>query len=86
MNNNPLFNNIEKKTGVKMNDLMKLVNSVQNANFNDEKTVRNLIKEVSAVAKKPVSKQLEDQIVKTLMENSNSIDFGTIAKMLDNKK
>ena len=86
MNNNPLFNNIEKKTGVKMDDIFKLANSVQNANLGDENTVRRLIKEVSTVANKPVSKELEDKIVKTLMENSGQMDFATIAKMLDNKK
>ena len=37
---NQFFKNVEKKTGVNMKDIMDLANSLQNANFKDEKTVR----------------------------------------------
>ena len=53
---NHFFKNIEKKTGVNMKDIMDLANSLQNANFKDEKTVRSVIKRVSKIANKPVSK------------------------------
>ncbi|MES9761127.1 stage VI sporulation protein F, partial [Priestia megaterium] len=43
MDNN-MFKNIEKKTGVNMKDIFELANSVQNANFKDEQTVRNIVK------------------------------------------
>jgi uncharacterized protein YpuA (DUF1002 family) len=80
------FQNIEKKTGVKMADVLKLANSFQNANFNDEQTVRRIVKEVSAVANKKVTKEMEDKIVKTLLNDSKSVNFDTVAKMLDQKK
>ncbi|WP_096199701.1 stage VI sporulation protein F [Bacillus sp. FJAT-45350] len=83
--NNPLFNNIEKKTGVKMDEVMKLVGNVQNANFNDEATVRSIIKQVAQIANKPVKPEMEDQIVNSIINNKEQMDFGTIAKMLDNK-
>ncbi|HWO98452.1 MAG TPA: stage VI sporulation protein F [Bacillus sp. (in: firmicutes)] len=84
MDNN-LFKNIEKKTGVNMKDLMELAGSLQNANFKDEKTVRSIVKRVSQIANKPVPKEKEDKIVKAITSNGDSIDFGTIAKMLNNK-
>ena len=84
MDNN-LFKNIEKKTGVNMKDLLDLAGSLQNANFKDEKTVRGIAKRVSQIANKPVSKEKEDKIVKAITNNGDSIDFGTIAKMLNNK-
>ncbi|WP_460267473.1 stage VI sporulation protein F, partial [Clostridium tertium] len=40
---NQFFKNIEKKTGVKMQDVMNLAGSLQNANFKDENTVRSVI-------------------------------------------
>ncbi|WP_066368613.1 stage VI sporulation protein F [Neobacillus fumarioli] len=83
---NGFFKNIEKKTGVNMKDIFDLANSLQNANFKDEKTVRGVIKKVAQLANKPVSKELEDQIVKSIIQDSKSIDFNTINKMLNNKK
>jgi hypothetical protein len=85
MDNN-FFKNIEKKTGVNMKDIFDLANSLQNANFKDEKTVRNVIQRVSEIAKKPVSKDLEDQIVKSIINDGKSLDINTISKMINNKK
>lgn len=83
---NGFFKNIEKKTGVNMNDIFALANSLQNANFKDEKTVRSVIQRVSQIAKKPVSKELEDQIVKTIIKDGKNLDLNTIANMVNNKK
>ena len=85
MDNN-LFKNIEKKTGVNMKDVLELAGSVQNANFKDEKTVRSIIKRVGQIANKPVTKQMEDKIVKSIVSGDQKLDFGTIAQMLSNKK
>ena len=84
MDNN-LFKNIEQKTGVNMNDVFQLANSIQNANFKDEKTVRSIIQRVSQIANKPVNKQTEDKIVNSIINGNQSLDFGTIAKMINKK-
>ena len=83
---NGFFKNIEKKTGVNMKDIFELANSLQNANFSDEKTVRNVIKRVSQIANKPVPQELEDQIVKSIINDGKALDFNTIANMMNNKK
>ncbi|AMX83277.1 sporulation protein [Geobacillus subterraneus] len=80
------FKNIEKKTGVNMKDIFELANSLQNANFNDEKTVRQVVKRVAQIANRKVPKELEDQIVKTIVQSGKQIDFNTIANMMNNKK
>jgi hypothetical protein len=54
---NKLFGSLEKKTGVKVTEVMKLAQSLQNSNFKDEKTVRSVIHQVSSLAKKPVPKK-----------------------------
>jgi hypothetical protein len=81
---NGFFKSIEKKTGVNMKDIFDLANSLQNANFKDEKTVRNVIRRVSEIANRPVSKEIEDQLVKTIINDGKSLDFNTIAKMMNN--
>lgn len=83
---NPFFENIEKKTGVNMGEVLKLANSIQNANLKDEATVRGLIQQVGKIANKPIKKETEDQLVNTIINNSEQVNFNTIAKMLDKKK
>ena len=82
---NQFFKNIEKKTGVNMKDVFDLANSLQGANFKDERTVRNVIRRVSQIANKPVSKAMEDQIVDSIVKDGKQLDFSTISKMLNKK-
>ncbi|MEH7354656.1 stage VI sporulation protein F [Neobacillus drentensis] len=82
---NGFFKNIEKKTGVNMKDIFDLANSLQNANFKDEKTVRSVIRRVSQIANKPVSKEMENQIVKSIINDGKKLDFNTIANMMNKK-
>lgn len=69
-----------------MNDIFELANSLQNANFKDENTVRGIIKRVSQIANKPVSKELEDKMVQSIVNDGKKLDMNTISKMLNNKK
>lgn len=82
---NQFFKNIEKKTGVDMNEVLRLANSLQGANFKDEKTVRRVIRQVAKIANKPVSKELEDKMVKTITKDGSKLDMGTITNMLNNR-
>lgn len=86
MSKNPFFKNIEKKTGVNMNDIFKLADSLSQANFQDEQTVRHVIHQVSQIANRPVSKEQEDKIVEAVIKNNMPMDFSTISEMLNNKK
>ena len=83
---NGFFKNIEKKTGVNMKDIFELANSLQNANFKDEKTVRGVIRRVSQIANKPVSRELEDKIVQSIIKDGKQLDLNTIANMMNNNK
>ncbi|GAE25499.1 hypothetical protein JCM9140_1497 [Halalkalibacter wakoensis JCM 9140] len=83
---NLLFQKIEKKTGVKMSEVLRIANSVQNANFRDETTVRNLIKDVAKAANKNVSKAQEDQIVEAITKDPSALNYDTIGKMMNENK
>ena len=82
---NNFFKNVEKKTGVNMKDIFELANSLQNANFKDEKTVRNVIRRVSQIANKPVSRDMEAQIIQTIIKDGKQLDLDTIARMMNKK-
>ncbi|MFG6117714.1 MULTISPECIES: stage VI sporulation protein F [Thalassobacillus] len=81
-----MLDNFEKKTGVKMDDVMRLVQSLRGADLSDERTVRQVIKKVSRLANKPVSRSTEDKIVKAILSGNVPKDMSTIEKMLNNKK
>ncbi|HEU5138873.1 MAG TPA: stage VI sporulation protein F [Bacillales bacterium] len=84
--NSDFFDDIEEKTNVKKDDVFQLANSVQSADLADEKTVRRLITQVSQLAGVPVSKEKEDRLVKTIVNNEIPLDFSTLAKMFNQSK
>ncbi|OCA84234.1 sporulation protein [Bacillus sp. FJAT-27225] len=82
---NGFFKNLEKKTGVNMKDIFDLAASLQNANFQDERTVRSVIQRVSKIANKPVNRETEDKIVQSIIKDGKQLDFNTISNMLNKK-
>lgn len=83
--NNGFFKDVENKTGVNMNDIMKLAGSLQSANFKDENTVRQVITQVAQMAGKRVPKEQEDKIVEAIVNKDVPMDFSQIAKMINKK-
>ncbi|MBP3950577.1 stage VI sporulation protein F [Bacillus suaedae] len=83
--NSDFMDQISKKTSVRPDELLKLANSVSNANLQDEETVRQLIKDVAKLANKEVTKEKEDQIVEAIVKNDMPMDFASLAKMFNKK-
>ncbi|MFC0188528.1 stage VI sporulation protein F [Fictibacillus aquaticus] len=79
------FDNIEKKTSVKKDDIFKLAQSVSHSNLGDERTIRMLVSQVASLAGVPVSKQKEDQIVQAVLNNKVPLDFAALSKMFEAK-
>lgn len=80
------FKGLENKTGVNMNDIFQLANSLQYANLKDENTVRQVVQQVARIAGRDVPKELEDKIVNTIVNDGSKLDFNTIANMMNKKK
>ncbi|MFD2704428.1 stage VI sporulation protein F [Salibacterium lacus] len=81
-----MFDNIEKNTNVKQEDIMKLVQSLQGADFQDEKTVRKVIRDVGALAGKSVSARKEDELVKAVMNNDIPLDLASLSKWFQSSR
>ncbi|MBM0064631.1 stage VI sporulation protein F [Alkalicoccobacillus gibsonii] len=79
------FDQIQKNTKVRPDELLKLANSVSKSNLKDEATVRQLIHQVSQLAGKPVSKEKEDQLVQAIIKNNVPADFASLSKMFNKK-
>ncbi|MCI2255781.1 stage VI sporulation protein F [Domibacillus sp. PGB-M46] len=80
--NDKFFGNIEKKTGVRMGDVFALVDSLQYADFKDERTIRAVVAQTAALAGKKVPKPVEDEIVRTILKDGKKLDIDTITKMI----
>lgn len=55
--------------------VFSLVEKVKTADLKDEKTIRELIKEVSVLANKKIDKEQEDKLVKKIMSDGVSEDL-----------
>ena len=71
-----LFNKIEKKTKVDKNTIINLAKKIEQGNLKDESTLREVIYTLSSITNKPVSKEKEDKIINTILQNKvpSSID------------
>jgi hypothetical protein len=63
------FNKIEKKTNVKKETIIDLANELNNGNMKNENTLRKVIQTLSSITGKEVSKDREDKIINTIIND-----------------
>jgi len=63
------FNRVEKKTNVKKETILDLAKKLQGDNMKNEDNLRDVIKELSFLTGKTVSKEQEDKIVNTVIND-----------------
>lgn len=70
------FNRVEKKTNVKKDTILDLAKKLQGDNMKNEDNLRDVIKELSELTGKNVSKEQEDKIINTIINDKvpNDID------------
>lgn len=69
------FEKIESKTKVNKETILSLANKLQQNNLKDEKTLREVIQELSHLTGKEVSKEKEDKIIEAVMNDKVPKDF-----------
>lgn len=70
-----LFKKIEKKTSVSKDTILDLAKTLQDSNMKNEEALRNVIKHLSLITGKEVSKEKEDKIISTIV-NDKVPDIG----------
>ncbi len=63
------FKKVEKKTNVDKDTILSLAEKLQKGNMKDENTLRDVIHTLSKMTGKEVSKEREDKIIKTIVED-----------------
>ena len=71
-----LFKKIENKTGVEKSTILDLALKLQDGNMKNEEALRDVIKQISSITGKNVSKEKEDKIVNTILNDKvpNDLD------------
>ncbi|MCG7344623.1 stage VI sporulation protein F [Sporosarcina sp. ACRSL] len=80
--NDSFFKKIESKTGVPMEEVFALANAIQYADFSDERQVRKIVRKVGRLANKEVPQHMEDELVKSIINNGRSVNFNDIQRMM----
>lgn len=64
------FKRVENKTNIDKNTILSLAKKIQNSDMKDEKTLREVIKEISTMTGKEVSKEKEDKIINAIVKDN----------------
>jgi len=64
-----IFQKIEDKTSVKKETILSLANKLQKNNLKDEVTIKEIIQELCTITGKKISKEKEEKIVKSIVNN-----------------
>ncbi|MCI8547452.1 MAG: stage VI sporulation protein F [Bacilli bacterium] len=64
------FKRVENKTNVNKDTIIGLAQKLQSSNMKDEETLREVIKEISTLTGKEVSKEKEDKIINTIVNDN----------------
>ena len=70
------FNKVEKKTNVKKDTILNLAKKLQGDKMKNENNLREVIRELSNMTGKSVSKEQEDKIINTVINDKvpNDLD------------
>ena len=71
-----LFNKIEQKTNINKETILSLAEKLQKNDMKDEKTLREVIRDISNLTGKNVTKEKEDKIIQAIKNDQvpNNID------------
>lgn len=64
------FKKVQNKTNVDKNTIVTLAEKLQNANMKDEKTIRDVISEISTITGKEVTQEKADKIVNAILKDN----------------
>lgn len=64
------FKRVEKKTNVDKNTIIDLANKLQGSNMKDEKVLKEVISDLSKMTGREVSKEKEQKIIDTIMNDN----------------
>ncbi len=74
------FKKVEKKTNVDKDTILSLAEKLQGDNMKNENSLRDVIKQISKLTGKDVSKEKEDKIINTILDDKVPKDIDKLMK------
>lgn len=72
------FKKVEKKTNINKETILSLADKLQRSNMKDENTLREVIKDISNMTGKEVSKEKEQRIIDAIKKDNIPKDIGNM--------
>ena len=72
------FKRVEKKTNINKETILSLADKLQRSNMKDENTLREVIKDISNMTGKEVSKEKEQRIIDAMKKDNIPKDIGNM--------
>ena len=72
------FKKVEKKTHINKDTIFSLAAKLQKSNMQDENTIREVIRDLSNMTGKEVSKEKEEQIIDAIKKNKVPKDMNNM--------
>ncbi len=72
------FKKVEKKTHINKDTIFSLAAKLQKSNMQDENTIREVIRDLSNMTGKEVSKEKEEQIIDAIRKNKVPKDMNNM--------
>lgn len=73
-----LLDQISQDNNINKELIFQIVERVKRADLSDERVLRKIIQDIGKIANRPVSKELEDQLVKRIKEDGVPTNFGDL--------
>ncbi len=67
--NESFLNRIEEKTNVNKDTIISLARRLQSGNYKDENTLRSIIRELSSITGREVTKEKENKIIEMIIND-----------------
>ena len=72
------FKRVEKKTNINKETILSLADKLQRSNMKDENSLREVIKDISNMTGKEVSKEKEQRIIDAIKKDNIPKDIGNM--------
>lgn len=79
-NQKGIFAKIQQEADISPNEIIEVAESVKHADFSDETTVRQLVRSLSKMVNKPISREKEEQIIDTICNQKGPTDLQSLTQ------
>ncbi|MEI3610799.1 stage VI sporulation protein F [Pseudogracilibacillus sp. SO30301A] len=78
-----IMEEIEDRSNISIDEIYNIAHAIQYDDLSDEKTIRYLVRRLSNLANRPISKDKENQIVRSIINNEIPSSMESLRRYFD---